>query len=135
MTHVFILVEYLTQTVRQSYSYNFNEISECAYKGSSVVRPKCTISRNESWNKFLLREFALVYSGTKRSTTSEGLREAAAEDHDVRKRKENIKINNLTLTHRTNIWISKSDIHKFQKFSPIYLLWKEPRDTLTNIQR
>lgn len=43
---------------------------------------------------FLLREFALVYSGTKRSTTSEGLREAAAEDSDVRKRKENIKINN-----------------------------------------
>jgi len=30
-------------------------------RGSNVARPKCTISRNESQNKFLLRIFALFW--------------------------------------------------------------------------
>lgn len=79
------------------------------YKKSSVARPKCTMFRGMNRETSFCSVNSLVYSGTKRSTTSEGLREATAGDRDVRKRKENIKINN-GLWHTAQISESRSQI-------------------------
>lgn len=73
--------------------------------------------------------YSLVYSGTKRSTTSEGLKDADGMHHDVRKRKRNIQINN-SRTHRTVIQIPKTllalkQVSKVLKFTMTSSLSKE----------
>lgn len=95
-------------------------------RGSNVARPKCMISRNESQNKILL-----VYSGTKRSTTSEGLTEKLAGPlHDVEKRK---KKKTLTMAWRI-ARISKTLILKQvpKLFTVFIFLWKESRKNRLN---